>query len=78
MTQHGFYSIVREGRDVYHVRGCVKRDLEDLVHLLWLEEDRRSMAESQLPAPLYREQEASPRSLVTPWQHERQIAGCSV
>lgn len=33
MTQYGFYSIVRKGRDVYHVRGRVKRDLENLVHL---------------------------------------------
>lgn len=33
-TKHGFYSIVQKGEDEFHVRGRVRRDLENLLELV--------------------------------------------
>jgi len=36
-TKHGFYSIVQKRDDEYHVRGRVRQDLENLLHLVRLD-----------------------------------------
>jgi hypothetical protein len=38
-TQFGFYSIVRKKPDEFHVRGRVRRDLENLVRLTGLDRE---------------------------------------
>ena len=39
MTQHGFFSIIRNAEDTYYIRARVKRDLENLDRLMgWKKE----------------------------------------
>jgi hypothetical protein len=33
-TKHGFYSIVQKAPDEFHVRGRIRKDLENLLHLV--------------------------------------------